>query len=146
MNSYFPCFYTLRPRKHLKGKKKTGIVLKWVIHKTQCMTCNTPERSLFCGHSLSPHYSGYCSYGYCIDFDEKLRESEMGWTCDSVTVDWWGIQSETVVVCAKQAAWRMPVTLIPPYHWDLLPIPLFLLRMRLKEVHAIALCTDADWH
>lgn len=121
--------YTLRPRIYLKvtGKKKK--------HEL-CLNGSFTRPSAW-----QPRHRKYVFFFFvatvvprfilvivtiAINFNERVRqrEGEMRRTCDSVTVDSWGIQSETVVVCVKQAAWRRPVTLIWPYHWDRLPLPL----------------------
>lgn len=114
MHSCFPQFLYSQAMEVSQShrEEETGTVLKWVIHKTQCMTSNTPERWIFVV-TVFPHIIQVI-VTIVINFNERGREKEkegerekgrgrerekdMGWTCDSVTVDSWGIQRETVVV------------------------------------------------
>lgn len=89
-------------------EEETGIVLKWVIHKTQCMTSNTPERWIFVvtvfRHIIQVivtiviNFNGRVRQTQRQTDGQRRRDKETGWTCDSVTVDSWGIHSETEVV------------------------------------------------
>lgn len=123
--------YIRRPRKYLKvtgKKKKHELCLNGSFTRPSAWRPQHRKYvffSFFFVVTVVPHFI-LVIVTIAINFSERVRqrEGEMGRTCDSVTVDSWGIQRETVVVCVKQAAWRRPVTLIRPYHSDRLPLPL----------------------
>lgn len=123
--------YIRRPRKYLKvtgKKKKHELCLNGSFTRPSAWRPQHRKYVFFFFFfvvTVVPHFI-LVIVTIAINFSERVRqrEGEMGRTCDSVTVDSWGIQRETVVVCVKQAAWRRPVTLIRPYHSDRLPLPL----------------------
>lgn len=97
---------------------------KWVIHKTQCMTSNTPERwsSVV---TVFPHIIQVI-VTIVINFNERETEGQRErvnmWQCNCGLMR--NSERDSGCLCVKQAAWRRPVTLISPYHWDLLPLSL----------------------
>lgn len=69
-----------------------------------------------------------------INFNERVRQKETEtereregdgvnmWQCNCGLMR--NSERDSGCLCVKQAAWRRPVTLISPHHWDLLPLSL----------------------